>query len=292
MDDPPTSRGMTREEIEKFNKEGQYSQITVPMQFNESRLKEAHLEKVNLIKIRESNAKLKVREIEPNIEWSQPMVVDTLKTLTSGLQSEEVAKQKQRESRVFVAHYVKESQIPSFPQEIEQKQFTELSDGVKIFRPKLKRMNPHPETESLKGLLQICQKTVQQPTVPVSTSASAIAKDIPETENSQKADSRNKPQRYKTIPCRMYHSQHGSCTRGEMCHFIHNPQFIGRELPEDLWKCKKKSVPEQQPFYQYPPAMPNPYMFHFMMRPPPPPPMMPMYNFTYGFNPNPNQPNN
>ena len=39
-----------------------------------------------------------------------------------------------------------------------------------------------------------------------------------------------KPQNYKTVPCRLFHSLVG-CTRGESCHFIHDLQFSGRETP-------------------------------------------------------------
>lgn len=36
--------------------------------------------------------------------------------------------------------------------------------------------------------------------------------------------------KYKTVPCRLYHSEKG-CNRGEMCHFIHEKAFEGKEIP-------------------------------------------------------------
>ena len=45
-------------------------------------------------------------------------------------------------------------------------------------------------------------------------------------ESAQRMDVR----KYKTKPCRNYHSSTG-CTRGENCFFIHDPNFQGREIP-------------------------------------------------------------
>lgn len=39
-----------------------------------------------------------------------------------------------------------------------------------------------------------------------------------------------KPQNYKTMPCKKFHSGEG-CDRGEACHFIHDFNFQGRPIP-------------------------------------------------------------
>eukprot|EP01017_Pseudomicrothorax_dubius_P017328 TRINITY_DN19583_c0_g1_i1.p1 TRINITY_DN19583_c0_g1~~TRINITY_DN19583_c0_g1_i1.p1 ORF type:complete len:768 (-),score=136.94 TRINITY_DN19583_c0_g1_i1:11-2314(-) len=39
-----------------------------------------------------------------------------------------------------------------------------------------------------------------------------------------------RPNNYKTVPCRLFHSPLG-CERGEGCHFIHDYNFAGRETP-------------------------------------------------------------
>lgn len=58
----------------------------------------------------------------------------------------------------------------------------------------------------------------------------------------------NKPVNYKTVPCKMYHSPQG-CTRGESCHFIHEPNFSGRPIPSD-WKknndARQKSLKDSE----------------------------------------------
>ncbi|TNV82917.1 hypothetical protein FGO68_gene12772 [Halteria grandinella] len=40
-------------------------------------------------------------------------------------------------------------------------------------------------------------------------------------------------QYYRTMPCKTYHSQVGYCSKGDSCHFIHEPQYQGREIPRD-----------------------------------------------------------
>lgn len=45
-----------------------------------------------------------------------------------------------------------------------------------------------------------------------------------------------KPQNYRTVPCRKFHSGDG-CERGDNCHFIHDFQFQGRPIPNfQDWK--------------------------------------------------------
>ena len=45
-----------------------------------------------------------------------------------------------------------------------------------------------------------------------------------------------KPQNYRTVPCRRFHSGDG-CERGDNCHFIHDFKFQGRPIPNfQDWK--------------------------------------------------------
>jgi hypothetical protein len=45
-----------------------------------------------------------------------------------------------------------------------------------------------------------------------------------------------KPQNYRTVPCRRFHSTDG-CERGDNCHFIHDFQYQGRPIPNfQAWK--------------------------------------------------------
>ena len=39
-----------------------------------------------------------------------------------------------------------------------------------------------------------------------------------------------KPQNFRTVPCRRFHSQDG-CERGDNCHFIHDFLYQGRPIP-------------------------------------------------------------
>lgn len=40
----------------------------------------------------------------------------------------------------------------------------------------------------------------------------------------------NKPMKYRTEPCRNFHSLAG-CTHGDNCHFIHDFEYAGRPIP-------------------------------------------------------------
>lgn len=103
----------------------------------------------------------------------------------------------------------------------------------------------------------------------------------------RKFETMPKPMNYKTVPCRMFHSPIG-CTRGDFCHFIHDQDYAGKELPPDKWKNKRKRYdqPSVPPPYGPPfPGMPG-KMMPFPMMPPymyPPPgmgqPPMPMPGF-------------
>eukprot|EP00347_Sterkiella_histriomuscorum_P021810 403332689 len=49
----------------------------------------------------------------------------------------------------------------------------------------------------------------------------------------QQQQSHLKPKNYKTVPCRQYHGPEG-CSRGDTCHFIHEPQYQGVDLPREI----------------------------------------------------------
>jgi hypothetical protein len=67
--------------------------------------------------------------------------------------------------------------------------------------------------------------------------------------------------KFRTRPCRNYHGPNG-CMRGDNCHFIHDTNYAGQDIPNfNLANYKKDDEDEKKP-------MP------FMMRPPMP--MMPM----------------
>lgn len=103
------------------------------------------------------------------------------------------------------------------------------------------------------------------------------------------------PSNYRTVPCKMYHGPAGRCSRGEFCHFIHDPNFVGRELPPELWRNRRHSfqppvqdyqgryggMPPQYRYMQPPPQPQYPQQYHQpqaqMSIPPPPPPMGPYY---------------
>jgi len=48
-----------------------------------------------------------------------------------------------------------------------------------------------------------------------------------------------KPANYKTVPCRLFHSSVG-CSRGEYCHFIHEKEFAGREIPANELQKRRR----------------------------------------------------
>ncbi len=55
--------------------------------------------------------------------------------------------------------------------------------------------------------------------------------------------------KYKTKPCRNYHSSTG-CTRGENCFFIHDPEFKGREIQNFDPRNYERNFPLQILFQQ------------------------------------------
>ena len=44
----------------------------------------------------------------------------------------------------------------------------------------------------------------------------------------------NKKSKFRTVPCKMYHSSQG-CKHGEGCHFIHDKNYVGVEIPEGIY---------------------------------------------------------
>lgn len=89
-----------------------------------------------------------------------------------------------------------------------------------------------------------------------------------------------RPPNYKTVPCRLYHSSVG-CARGDFCHFIHDPDYAGKDLPSELWKNKRRKH-EPGPFFGPPfsPRLPMhmpmmPYFGQLPMRMPNFPPIPP-----------------
>ena len=64
-----------------------------------------------------------------------------------------------------------------------------------------------------------------------------------------------KPQNFRTVPCRRFHSQDG-CERGDNCHFIHDFLYQGRPLPNTHGN---NGMRRSQPPGNYNPAMPSYY---------------------------------
>lgn len=54
--------------------------------------------------------------------------------------------------------------------------------------------------------------------------------------------------KYKTKPCRNYHGSQG-CTRGENCFFIHDRNYIGKEIPNFNPRNYERNFPFQLPTY-------------------------------------------
>jgi hypothetical protein len=126
----------------------------------------------------------------------------------------------------------------------------------------------------------------------VASSLENAEQEFPKKKDRLQIDALLRPPNYKTVPCKLFHSATGSCGRGDFCHFIHDPKYHGKELPEEYWKNKKHHLSDF-------PQFPGPYSmrpFPPQMFPPMPgmgrPPHMPMYNFPPGMFPFPYMPRN
>jgi hypothetical protein len=89
-------------------------------------------------------------------------------------------------------------------------------------------------------------------------------------------------QKYRTKPCRNYHTSTG-CMRGNNCHFIHDPNYAGKDIPNfNLFNYRddesEKPKPEvQNPMFNPRPPLPmnmmprpyyiNPHFNPYMMNP-------------------------
>jgi len=108
MNDEPTAKGLSREEADKIQKELSQQNQTQAKGFQETRMKETKMERDFMTKEREKEVARKklLKEMSPEIEWNFPTLLQ-LDLSHVNLQSLEKEKQKQRESRVFMIHYMK-----------------------------------------------------------------------------------------------------------------------------------------------------------------------------------------
>lgn len=52
-----------------------------------------------------------------------------------------------------------------------------------------------------------------------------------------------KNKNFRTVPCKLYHGPHGFCNRGDMCNFIHEQKFLGRDIPrDDLMQIRNENM--------------------------------------------------
>jgi len=229
MSDAPNVREPSKDEpiIEKPVKS-----LGVPKVFQESRMKELRMENLALKKLREKENQLKdsLQAMNSDVEWNQPLELslDTPEQTTI-----EEGKQQQRETQVFAVYYVKEHMIPVNPPELETKSFNEPVNNQifsmkfsKAFEDKKAPIKPEP--------------MMQGSTEPNKTMDVSLALNLLQTlvKNNSKTNQWKKelPKNYKTVPCKIYHGPAGHCGKGEFCHFIHDGDFVGREIPAELWK--------------------------------------------------------
>jgi len=115
----------------------------IPKQFSENRMKEVKSEKALMGKLREKDIALRQRllDMQPDVNcWKNPVqVVYDPSIEPEKITSDEKTLQKMREMQVFAAHYLKDSQRPSDPNNLGLVNNGELStnDGAKEFEPKL-----------------------------------------------------------------------------------------------------------------------------------------------------------
>jgi hypothetical protein len=100
--------------------------------------------------------------------------------------------------------------------------------------------------------------------------------------NNLNLESKMNPVKYRTKPCRNYHGPNG-CMRGNNCHFIHDPNYAGVDIPNfNLNNYKTEEEPERKPeIPQTQPANPinpmNPMMGMFHRPGMPMMPRMPVF---------------
>lgn len=209
----------------------------LPKHFQESRIKELRMEKLAMKELREKERQLHdlLHEMKPDIEWNLPLDLP-LNTQEQTI-TEESKKQQQRESQTFAIYYAKEHQIPINPPELTTQNFTEPSDGQlfdiklsKAFEEKRLKVSINDKPELLPEVVSNSSKT----------SDMALALNLIQAclKNGTEGNQWKKelPKNYKTVPCKVYHGPNGHCSKGEFCHFIHDPNFVGREIPSGLWR--------------------------------------------------------
>jgi hypothetical protein len=60
-----------------------------------------------------------------------------------------------------------------------------------------------------------------------------------------------RPKNYRTVPCRNYHGPgNQGCARGEFCHFIHDPDYLGMDIPKEVLMKHRKDNNEK--YHNYP----------------------------------------
>ena len=175
---------------------------------------------------------------------------------------------------MIATQYIKDSQIPQFPKELEEKYFNEVSEGVlvtKIITPLKRKEVPqapnlvksHNEISFTSQLKQALAQTLIN-TISVIPRFQGAAPIPPPRPRYATLESMPKPQNYRTVPCRLFHSTVG-CSRGDFCHFIHDERFSGREIPQMELQKKQRSMapairsPMMRPVY-FPPQFRMPYL--------------------------------
>ncbi len=74
MNDEPVAKGMTKEDIERYFKEAEQQGLRAPLQFQETRLKHAKMEKatIDIIREKDTHTKTLLLSMIPHIDWPEP----------------------------------------------------------------------------------------------------------------------------------------------------------------------------------------------------------------------------
>lgn len=231
MNDAPNAKEPSKDEVvaERPNK-----QLGVMKVFQESRMKELRMENQALKKLREKENQLRdlFQAMTADVEWNQPLEISVE---TQEQDTAEEKQQQQREMQVFAVYYVKDHMIPPNPPELETKKFTEPINNQR-FEMKLSKayeektiIKPAPIPEPNKSYDMALALNLLQTLVKSGSEAAQWKKELPKN--------------YKTVPCKVYHGPMGHCSKGEFCHFIHDPSFAGREIPTELWRGSSARFP-------------------------------------------------